>query len=177
MTAAAAREAELVARAQAGSADAFGRLVRERQQAVRAFLRRVCADPAEADDLAQETFLSAWSQIGRLRPGVSVRTWLCGIAWRKAQTFVRGRARSARRDRQWLDTRDQAQAAGGEDRAAVARAMAALPLDQRACVALCLAADWSHAEAAEALGLPLGTVKSHVQRGRAKLLQVFGAEP
>lgn len=177
MIAVPAREAELVAQAQAGSAEAFGRLVQERQQAVRAFLRRVCPDRAEADDLAQETFLAAWSQIGRLRPGVSVRTWLCGIAWRKARTWARGRARSARRDREWLDTRAQSFAAAEEDRAAVAKAMAALPLDQRAAVALCLAADWSHAEAAEALGLPLGTIKSHVQRGRAKLMEVLGAQP
>ncbi|WP_426035951.1 RNA polymerase sigma factor [Brevundimonas sp. DC300-4] len=57
-----------------------------------------------------------------------------------------------------------------EDRLALADAMAGLPADQRACVALCLADGWSHSDAAEALGLPLGTVKSHVARGRARLL-------
>lgn len=172
-----ANEADLVAKARAGSAPAFGRLVDQNQQAVRAFLRRVCSDHAEADDLAQETFLTAWSTFERLREGVRFRTWLCGIAWRKARTHQRGRARSASRDRQWLDTRDTIAAAGGEDRAAVARAMAELPLEQRGAVALCLAGDWSHAEAAEALGVPLGTVKSHVTRGRAKLLELLGAEP
>jgi len=170
-----ATDAELVARAQAGSTAAFGRLVDNHQSAVRAFLRRLLADRDEADDLAQETFLAAWERIGRLHAGASVRAWLCGIAWRKAQTFARGRARSARRDRQWLDSRDQAFTPAEEDRAAVTKAMAALPMDQRAAVALCLAADWSHAEAAEALGLPLGTLKSHVTRGRAKLLEVLGA--
>ena len=50
----------------------------------------------------------------------------------------------------------------------------ALPADVRACVALCLADGWSHAEAAQALGLPLGTVKSHVSRGRARLLVALG---
>jgi RNA polymerase sigma-70 factor (ECF subfamily) len=172
-----ATELDLVAKARAGSAQAFGRLVDKHQQAVRAFLRRVCGDPAEADDLAQETFLTAWSTIERLRDGVRVSTWLCGIAWRKAQTAGRGRARSARRDREWLDTRPTTQAHGGDDRAVVARAMASLPLEQRGAVALCLAGDWSHAEAAEALGLPLGTVKSHVTRGRAKLLELLEAQP
>jgi RNA polymerase sigma-70 factor (ECF subfamily) len=52
--------------------------------------------------------------------------------------------------------------------------MSTLPVDQRAAVALCLAADFSHAEAADALNLPLGTVKSHVTRGRAKLLELMG---
>ena len=49
-----------------------------------------------------------------------------------------------------------------------------MPLEQRAAVSLCLAADFSHAEAAHALALPLGTLKSHVTRGRAKLLEVLG---
>jgi RNA polymerase sigma factor (sigma-70 family) len=170
-----ATEADLVAKARAGSAPAFGRLVDQNQQAGRAFLRRVCVDHDEADDLAQEAFLTAWSTLDRLRDGVRFRTWLCGIAWRKAQTHQRGRARSASRDRQWLDTRDATFAAGGEDRAIVAKAMAGLPVEQRAAVALCLAGDWSHAEAADALGVPLGTVKSHVTRGRAKLLELLGA--
>ncbi|MBX7247501.1 MAG: RNA polymerase sigma factor [Caulobacteraceae bacterium] len=170
-----ATEADLVAKARAGSDEAFGRLVDLNQQAVRAFLRRLCGDPAEADDLAQETFLTAWSTLGRLRDQVKVRTWLCGIAFRKAQTAMRSRSRAARRDRQWLDTRDTVFAPGGDDRALVERAMAELAIDQRAAVALCLAGDWSHSEAAEALGVPVGTVKSHVARGRAKLLELLGA--
>jgi DNA-directed RNA polymerase specialized sigma24 family protein len=54
--------------------------------------------------------------------------------------------------------------------------MQALPLEQRAAVALCLAQGFSHSEASEALGLPLGTVKSHVLRGKAKLLEALGDE-
>ena len=57
---------------------------------------------------------------------------------------------------------------------AVEHALASLAPDQRAAAALCLAQDWSHSEAAEALGLPLGTVKSHVTRARAKLLEILG---
>ena len=57
---------------------------------------------------------------------------------------------------------------------ALERAMADLPLEQRAVVALCLAAEFSHADAAQALGLPLGTVKSHVTRGRARLMDALG---
>lgn len=61
-----------------------------------------------------------------------------------------------------------------EDRMALAQVMADLPADVRACVALCLADGWSHGEAATALGLPLGTVKSHVARGRGRLLTALG---
>lgn len=172
-----ANEAELVARAKGGSDQAFGRLVDRHQQAVRAFLRRVCRDRDEADDLAQETFLTAWSRLDSLEADASVRTWLCGIAFRKALTAGRGRARSAARDRQWLDARADTTSPAGADRVVIERAMAELPLDQRACVALCLAGDWTHAEAAEALGLPLGTVKSHVARGRERLMTVMGVKP
>lgn len=55
--------------------------------------------------------------------------------------------------------------------------MAELPDDQRAAVALCLAEGWSHPEAADVLGLPLGTIKSHVARGRDKLLAALGDKP
>jgi RNA polymerase sigma factor (sigma-70 family) len=164
----------LVAAAQAGSTQAFSRLIERHQQAVRAFLRRACGDWALADDLAQETFLAAWPRIGRLQAGGSVRAWLCGIAYRKHLTGRRGAARTRTRDAAWEAERTQPPAGLLDDRLALEAALAELPPDQRACVALCLAADFSHAEAAEALNLPLGTVKSHVTRGRARLLVALG---
>ncbi|HEV2533220.1 RNA polymerase sigma factor [Phenylobacterium sp.] len=164
----------LVAAAQAGSTQAFSRLVERHQQAVRAFLRRACGDWALADDLAQETFLAAWPRIGRLKAGASVRAWLCGIAYRKHLTSRRSAARSRTRDAAYEAERIVPAAGALDDRLTLETAMAELPTDQRACVALCLAADFSHAEAADALELPLGTVKSHVARGRARLLIALG---
>ena len=125
-------------------------------------------------DLAQETFLAAWPRIGRLKAGASVRAWLCGIAHRKHMTVRRSAARSRVREEAWEADREMVCDAAPADKLALDRAMAALPPDQRACVALCLAADFSHAEAAEALDLPLGTVKSHVARGRVRLLDALG---
>lgn len=167
----------LVQAARAGSPRAFSELVMRHQAGVRGFLTRVCRDAAEAEDLAQETFLTAWGKLGTVKPDASVRSWLCGLAWRKALTAQRGRARSAARDRQWLDTRPAFDTPAERDQIAVRKALATLAPDQQAVVALCLAADWSHAEAAEALGLPLGTVKSHAARGRAKLLEAMGETP
>ncbi|MBX3482296.1 RNA polymerase sigma factor [Phenylobacterium sp.] len=164
----------LVEQARAGSTAAFARLVERHQQAVRAFLRRACGDWALADDLAQETFLTAWSRIGRLESGASVRAWLCGIGWNKHLAAVRSRARDRTREAAYEAGKPPQASAMSDERMTLEAAMAQLPPDQRACVALCLAADFSHAEAAEALGLPLGTVKSHVTRGRARLLDVLG---
>ena len=167
-------EEALVAAAQAGSTDAFARLVERHQQPLRAFLRRACGNWAQADDLAQETFLTAWSRMGGLKAGASVRSWLCGIGYHKHLTAVRSGSRDRVRDASYETKREAPCGPDVADRMALEAAMADLATEQRACVALCLAADFSHAEAAEALGLPLGTVKSHVTRGRARLLQALG---
>ncbi len=171
-----ASDEELLAAAAKGSERAFGILVDRHQQAVRAFLRRVAVNRDEADDLAQETFLSAWSSAGSFRGGSAVRSWLMGIAWRKAKSaarsLFRGMARDGAYEQRALLEREEG--AGIEDRLSLQKALGGLSLEQRAAVALCLASDFSHGDAAEALGLPLGTVKSHVARGRAKLVEALG---
>ena len=170
-----ADDARLLAEARAGSRLALSRLIDRHQQAVRGFLRRVAADREEADDLAQETFVTAWTQLASWRGQSTVRAWLLGIAWRKARGAGRSMFRRMARDRAWSETEAMtaSPASSIEDRLALAGAMQTLNLQQRAAVALCLAEDYSHAEAAEILGLPLGTVKSQVLRGRARLLEVL----
>ena len=104
-----------------------------------------------------------------------MRSWLCAIAWRKAKsaqrTWFRRRAREAR----WADdVAAQVVTAPSPEAAVVKRALTELPIEQRAAVVLCLMQDFSHAEAAAILGAPLGTVKSHVSRGKARLLDALG---
>lgn len=170
----AADDDTLIAEVQRGSEGAFAVLVQRHQQALRAFLRRACGNRALADDLAQEAFLAAWSGIHKLKPGANLRAWLCGIGYRKALTALRSDRRSRRREEGYDPSGAIALSPSAEDRMSLESAMAQLPLDQRACVALCLGGDFTHAEAADALGMPLGTVKSHVQRGRARLLVALG---
>ena len=171
-------DTRLVEAARRGSDVAFERIVARHQQAVRAFLRRLGGDAADADDLAQDTFVAAWRELDRFRGGSSLRSWLCGIAYRKRLGQRRSQRRAGERDTRRSPSPRSAGGGGGDagDRLDLARAMAELPIDQRAAVSLCLAADFSHAEAAAALNLPLGTVKSHVTRGRAKLLEVLTRE-
>jgi RNA polymerase sigma-70 factor (ECF subfamily) len=167
-------DADLVAAARRGSSAAFSELVVRHQQSVRSFLRRSRADPTDADDLAQETFLAAWSGLWGYRGGASFRSWLCAIAWKKSLSLDRARGRERRR----VDALeiDPPPAACADDHLDLAAALGGLPAEQRAAVALCLGGEFSHAEAAEALGLPIGTIKSHVQRGRAKLLAALGGQ-
>lgn len=164
----------LVALAQQGSTQAFGRLVAAHQQAVRAFLRRLAGDWAEADDLAQQAFVAAWTHLGGFQRGRDLRLWLCGIAYRKFLAARRAEGRRRDREAAVAQYQESALMPGADDRLDLQKAMRGLPDAQRAAVALCLAAGYSHGEAAEALGLPLGTVKSHVQRGRAALLAALG---
>ena len=170
---------QLLAEARAGSRLALSRLIDRHQRAVRAFLRRVAADREEADDLAQETFVTAWSQLSAWRGQSTVRAWLLGIAWRKSSSAGRSLFRRMARDRAWSEAEALSPigATSPEDRLTLDGAMKSLSQQQRAAVALCLAEDYSHAEAAEILRLPLGTVKSQVLRGRAKLLEVLEGRP
>ncbi|MBB5745988.1 RNA polymerase sigma factor [Brevundimonas variabilis] len=168
-------DAELVRAARAGSDAAFGRLVERHQSVVRGFLRRTLGGEwTEADDVAQETFLAGWQSLRSLKDPAGVRSWFLGIAWRRAQDRLRSGRRAAERDRSWLETIVLPEGVSHEDRMALASALGALPPDQRACVALCLADGLSHSEAAVALNLSLGTVKSHVARGRTRLLAALG---
>jgi RNA polymerase sigma-70 factor (ECF subfamily) len=162
-----------------GSESAFNLLVDRHQQAVRAFLRRLLGNDADADEMAQETFLVAWTHARSFRGDASVRAWLCGIAWRKAKGAQRSWARQRSRDVAHLERRSQESSGAGtmEDRLAVRRALQALPLEQRAAVTLCLVCGFSHSEAASILGAALGTVKSQVLRGRERLVrEIEGTE-
>ena len=82
---------ELVRDARAGSAEAFGRLVRLHQARVRMFLGRFIHDDAIVDDLAQETFLSAYRGLASFRGEARFSTWLLGIARREALMHLRER--------------------------------------------------------------------------------------
>ncbi len=148
------------------SSAAFGRLVREHQSKVRGFLRRLTrGDAALADDLAQETFFEAHRKLDQYRGEGSFASWLFGIAWSR---FLMERRR--RKEEPLEDD-----AASDDPRAVIharldlERAMARLAAEERAALTLCYALGHSHGEAAAILDMPLGTVKSHVLRGREKL--------
>lgn len=160
----------LVDAARRGSSAAYSLLVRRHQGQVRGFLRRMLGNHADADDLAQDVFLTGWSRLGAWRGEARFSVWLCGLAYNKALTHLRSGRRRRHREAVAMEGADHAAAPHESARLDAARALGGLGVDERAAVALCLAADFSHGEAAEALGLPLGTIKSHVQRGRAKLL-------
>ena len=171
-----AAEQAWVRDAQAGSSHAFGHLVAAHGQALRAFLRRLTRNTAEADDLAQDTFVFVWEKIARCDPQRPFRSWLFGIAWRKFRQSRRGWRRMLLRESRHAELRDPVVTVDPGLGLDLDAAMTGLPPEQRAALLLCLGADFTHAEAAEALALPLGTVKSHIARGRQKLAAFLGDE-
>ena len=163
--------------AQAGSSADFARLVRRHQQGLRAFLRRLTGNAAEADDLAQDSFVFAWEKLQRFDAARAFRPWLFAIAWRKYRERRRSWRRLLARETRHAGLRETLEETDPGLRLDLAAAIATLPPEQRAALLLCLGCDFSHAEAANALSLPLGTVKSHVARGREKLAAFLGDQP
>lgn len=166
---------------------AFAKLVQRHQGRVRAVLRRLTGGhQAWADELAQETFLQAYQALPGFRGEARWQTWLYRVAYNVfLQQRRRGAQQIAMRSSMLADSSDAGDMGGGmnaemigddnmaslsmERRLDLQRALAALSEDERAAVVHCYFADLSHGEAAEVLGWPLGTVKTHVLRAKAKL--------
>lgn len=163
-------DVELATLAAAGGRQAFGELVRRHGSAVRALLRRLGADPASADDLAQDAFLAAFERVAEFRGDGTFVAWVKRIA---ARLYIRRWRRHGQLDEAVEFEEHHGSASEGEGEAArrfdLDEAMKALTEGERLCVSLCFGAGLSHGEAAEALGAPLGTVKSQVKRGLQKL--------
>ena len=153
---------------------AFGELVRRHQGIVRGMLQRMCRNHALADDLAQDTFIRAYEKIGSLKGTGSFKSWMCSIAYTEFLKSARKRKSTERVMEKFQTGVEDTEAP--RDMGSVVdldRGLATLKEEERTLVVMCYSCGMSHSEAAEATGMPLGTVKSHVNRGRAKLQAYF----
>jgi len=156
-------------RAMVGDAMAFGALVRNHQSALRGFLRRLTrGDHALADDLAQDTFLEAHRKIGQFQGSGSFSSWLHAIAWSRFLMETRKRKLEPLDD-DYTDSHGFLPEPANVARLDLESAFKHLKPAERAALTLCFAAGMAHEEAAATLNMPLGTLKSHVARGREKL--------
>lgn len=164
-------DVELAAQAAAGDRRAYGELVRRHGSAVRGLLRRLGADSTTADDLAQDAFMTGFEQVAEFRGEGTFGAWIKKIAARLYLKRVKREARLIFSDNvepvEEISIRDASGDAAS--RIDLDEALKSLSRGERLCVSLCYGADWSHGEAAEALSIPIGTVKSHVKRGLDKL--------
>jgi len=178
-----AGEVAVVALAMNGDDAAFGELVRRRQEAIRNLFRRMTRDPALADDLAQQAFVAAWKSIRSLKSPSAFGAWLRKLAvncWLQqvrvkkhevaldeAGALEAGAVEAGAIGRHWVS--------GAAERLDLDGALAKLPPDARLCVVLAYSEGMSHAEISESTAIPLGTVKSHVARGAARLREILHA--
>jgi RNA polymerase sigma-70 factor (ECF subfamily) len=160
---------ELVTRvASSNDQAAFQLLVERHQSAIRGFLCRLLnGDHGTADDLAQETFLMVYRKIHTLKSGGSFNAWLHSIAYRQFLQFTRKHARQQVMAEPPEQSQDPRHANDAE--ILVQRLMGFVSPEERACMTLAYSAGMSHPEIGEVTGFPIGTVKSHIQRGKQKL--------
>jgi RNA polymerase sigma-70 factor (ECF subfamily) len=168
-------EAAVVALAMNGDDAAFGELVRRRQGAIRHLLRRLSRDDALADDLAQQSFIQAWKSLRRLNSPLAFGGWLRKVAVNCWLQHARLQKPEVEHGEELL--LELPAAASVAERLDLDAALGRLPAVARLCVVLAYSEGMSHAEISDATGLALGTVKSHVARGAARLrelLQAYG---
>lgn len=162
-------DVELCSYAAAGERRAFGELVRRHGSAVRGLLRRMGAQAAEADDVAQDALLAAFERIAEFRGEGTFAGWVKRIAARQYLRRLQREKRLAELATEGADEEADAASGDADHRIDLDEALKVLSPAERLCVSMCYGAGLSHGEAAEALNLPLGTVKSHVKRGLEKL--------
>jgi len=171
-------EASLVRSAQGGDAAAFTAIVRHYQRPVYRIAYGLTRNTADADDLAQETFVRAYHAIGRFRVGEPLYPWLARIATNLAFSLFRRRRRRPEAPleplmeagRQWAADDDPVEDVARSERGErVQKAFAQLSEEHQAVLALRVVQDLSYEDIAATLRIPPGTVMSRLSRARAEL--------
>ncbi len=180
-------ESSLRARVRAGDPGAFAELFDTYARSVYNHAFRLTADWATAEDVMAATYLQAWRSRQRVtEEGGSLRPWLLGIATNEARNHTRSNRRYRRvaaallaSDFTLPDHADEVAGRLDDSRriAAAIDALARLRRPEREVLTLCLWEGLDYESAAEALGVPVGTVRSRLSRARARLRTLVDAPP
>jgi len=177
-------ERQLVAAARGGDEQAFEALVLKYQDRIYRMIQRLVSGSDVVDDLAQEVFIRAYRSLGDFKGESSLYTWLYKIALNLCRNHYRTRGRRPALEE--LDEADGAigmEAGGGTPEDDVSRrefwehlrrGLDELPAEQREAVVFCDLEGMSYEEMAVVMGVPIGTVRSRIYRGR-RALQEFMA--
>jgi RNA polymerase sigma-70 factor, ECF subfamily len=168
---------QLVAQWRAGSHDAFAALVDRHKDKIYWLVRRI-AGVEEAEDLTQEVFLRAYQALPQFRGEASLKTWLCRIAYNLSATRLGKRRRQP--EEQLLDEVEappsiadlEGEVEQREFAGIVHACVDRLPEHFRTALTLYYLNEIRYEEIAEITGLPLGTVKAHIHRGRLRLKEL-----
>ncbi len=171
----AAADGKLLGAAAAGDSDSFEELYRRHAPMIRGRIRRRCGDPELAEEVVQDTFLAVWRGAHRWDGRGEVRAWIWGIAVRRLADALR--MRLSRRDPP-LSPEGVMPSAEEEllrelQYGDLGKAMSLLSPDLQLVVHATIVHQLTTREAASALGIPAGTVKTRMMRARVKLRQVL----
>ncbi len=167
-----------------GDAEAITRLYDRHHQKIRAFALRLLGDQAAAEDLVQDVFLAVPRAMRRYRGEASIETFLLSIAVNRCRRHMRSTSRRRKAmDRLHLEPVADAPSPEGdraihrqELRAALKRALAKLPLNQRLAFVLCAVEERTSQDAAAILDVPEGTVRTRLFHARRKLREHLARE-
>ena len=145
---------------------------------LRAFSISLVGKVDSADDLVQETVMKAWANRASFTPGTNLRAWLFTILRNEFYTVFRKRRREVEDANGEIAAKVGVHPAqhGHMDLADMQKALSHLPFDQREALVLVTASDMSYEEAAAVCGVAVGTIKSRVNRARAKLSVLLGVD-
>lgn len=163
---------DLARRFSAGDERALKAVYERWSRLVYTLAARSLGDLTEAEDVTQRTFVSAWTSRESFRPEIGrLSTWIISIAKRRIADAHEARARAARIEEALKAVTPEAtvDAPDISDAILIADEMAQLDPDARTVLALAFYEDLTHAQIAERLHMPLGTVKSHIRRSLTRL--------
>lgn len=172
-------ETGLLARLRAREAAALDRLALDYGAALSRAAYLLLGDAHSAADLAQETLIAAWDGARRTGQGTQLRPWLFGILFNLGRKHLRSLSRRRRRE-ETVALRAANAGEQPEDDQRLERlqvALAALDEDERQLIVLRFEQDFSVAQAAQALGIPEGTVKSRTHAAVEKLRRTMNQSP
>ena len=153
-----------------GNRRAFDELVRRYQSPVRRFfLHQTLGDSQLSDDLAQDTFIKAYTNIASFRGLASFQTWIMRIAYNVFYDDVRSRKQTDDVDTSISALRQSASTGDSNLKMDIYAALALLKPDERTCITLQLIDGYPIDEISKIIGIPDNTVKSHLRRGKEKM--------
>ncbi|WP_321520102.1 sigma-70 family RNA polymerase sigma factor [uncultured Bacteroides sp.] len=149
---------------------AFDELVKKYQSAIRRFfLNQTLGDSELSDDLAQETFIKAYTNIASFKNLSNFSTWLYRIAYNVFFDYIRSRKETSEIDAREVDAIHNSEQENIGQKMDIYQSLKTLKEVERTCVTLFYMEDVSIEKIAGIIGCPTGTVKSHLSRGKEKL--------
>ena len=149
---------------------AFDQLVKKYQSPIRRFfLNQTCGDSELSDDLAQETFIKAYTNIASFKNLSNFSTWLYRIAYNIFYDYIRSRKETADLDSREIDNVHYTEQENFGQTTDIYESLKKLKEIERTCITLFYMEDLSIDKIAGITGCPTGTVKSHLSRGKEKL--------